>query len=128
MPAVARQLRLGLVLVAFILSSASRGSDDLGPCTGPGNPQATYYTDVYAHITRANSTIVWWPTFRPKDTMQDGPVSAYNVSCGHTGDFTYKCTVGPLTCQTNLKPIYALCEQQVFHSCKNDTRLARKES
>ena len=120
MAAVARQLRLGSLLVTFMLKLAA-GSYDLGPCMGPGNPQATFYTDVYARIIHANSTLVWWPTFRTEDTMQDAPVSAYNVSCGHTGDFTYKCALGPLSCQTNLEPIYELCRQHVFNSCKNDT-------
>ena len=94
-----------------------------GLCYGPVTENKKHFTtDVYAQVTVNNKTLLWYPEFSPSSySISNKTVNKIDVVCGPTGDFVYACQVDKLNCQTNLEPIYEMCNNGIFHSCKNNT-------
>ena len=81
-----------------------------------------YFTQVYGNVVAHNHSLTWWPEHRPKDVFSSPEkTSKMTAICGMTGDFQNACSFGQISCETNLKAIYAMCEKGVFAKCVNRT-------
>ena len=106
-----------------IQSAVSNDFYRFGPCYGPVvENNKSFYTNVFAQVQLVNDTLVWYPEFNPQAvTQSDIKVSAIDVTCGPTGDFTYACNINKLSCSADLHTIYEMCNSNIFHSCKNNS-------
>ena len=96
-----------------------------GLCYGPVVENNKHFTtSVYAQVSVNNNTLLWYPEYNSSAySISNKSTDEIDVVCGPTGDFGYACNVDKLSCQTNLGPIYEMCNNGVFHSCKNNSNV-----
>jgi hypothetical protein len=112
-------------LVAVVKSSvvSNKNIYNFGPCYGPVIENNKHFTtSVDAQVSVNNNTLLWYPERNPRAySTSNKKTDEIDVVCGPTGDFVYACNIDKLNCQTNLEPIYEMCKNGIFHSCKNNS-------